>query len=248
MSKEKRKEEKIKTRKIYRYYRPFFRLVRKIAKFFKRRPTIFNLNKEPLDTNALYLSNHSGASGPLVLSLYMPIFIIPWGAHEMVGNYRTRWKYLYYVFYQQKLKYKKFKSFMIATFFAIISKMLYRGMQLIPTYQDLRFKNTLNHSINVLNKGLSILIFPEDSTDGYDDVIKSFNAGFVLLAERYYKETKKDLPIYPLYFLKRKNAYVIGPKQSVSTLLDKGMNRDEIANHFKNITNNLGEYLDKKEI
>ncbi len=54
--------------------------------------------------------------------------------------------------------------------------------------------------------------------------------------------------IYPLYFLKRKNAYVIGKKEYVSTLLEKGMSRDKIANHFKNITNNLGEYLDKKEI
>lgn len=243
MDKQQRREQRKKTRKIYRYYRPFFRLVRKIAKLFKRKPLIFNLNKEPLDSNAIYLANHSGASGPLTLSLYMPIFIIPWGAHEMVGNYRSRWKYLYYVFYQQKLKYSKFKSFVIATLFAIISKMLYRGMQLIPTYQDLRFKNTLNHSIDVLNMGLSVLIFPEDSNDGYLDVITSFNAGFVLLGERYYKETGKDIPIYPLYYQKRKNAFVIGEKVNIGELIKQGMSREEIAEYYKDKTNHIGDYL-----
>lgn len=242
------RKEKAKTKKIYHHYRPFFRLIRRIVMFFKPRPKIYNSNKEHLDKNALYISNHSGASGPLVLCLYMPVFIIPWGTHEMVGNYRTRWKYLYYVFYQQKLKYNKVKSFIIATIFAIFSKMLYKGMQLIPTYADLRFKITLRHSIDVLNEGLSILIFPENSSNGYDEVIKSFNAGFVLLAERYNKETKKDLPIYPLYFLKRKNAYFIGEKQCISTFLDKGMSREEIADHFKNIINNLGEYLNKEAL
>lgn len=230
-------------RKIKTAYRPFFRTVRKIVMLFKKRPLIIDLNKEPLDKNAIYISNHSGASGPLTLSLYMPIFIVPWGAHEMVGNYRSRWRYLYYVFYQQKLGYKKFKSFIIATLFALISRMLYRGMQLIPTYQDVQLKSTIKHSVKVLNKGVSILIFPEDSTTGYHQELTSYNGGFVLLHEQYMRTHNIDLPIYPIYYSKDLNALIIGEKEYVTAKKEAGMKRQDIAEHFKDVTNELGKQL-----
>ena len=131
----------------------------KIAKLFKKKPKIYNLNDEELE-KGIIASNHSAASGPLTLSLYFPVFFVPWGTHEMTENYKNRWNYLYHIFYTQKLGYGKFKSFILATLFGVISKMLYNGMQLIPTYSDINLKHTINLSIAHLEKGNSILIFP----------------------------------------------------------------------------------------
>lgn len=233
-------------RKFRTKYGPIFRPFRGLVKLFKKSPVIVDLNDEPVEKNAIFLSNHSGASGPMTLSLYMPTFIVPWGTYEMVGNYPTRWKYLYYVFYQQKIGYKKFKSFILATLLAVISKMLYRGMQLIPTYQDLRLSYTIKNSMDALDAGIGILIFPEDSSTGYFDELTSYNGGFALLHERYYKQKNIDIPIYPLYYSKKHNALYIGKKEYVKPLYDRNLTRDEIAEHFKNVTNEYGAMLFEK--
>ncbi|NLB49605.1 MAG: hypothetical protein GX807_02180 [Erysipelotrichia bacterium] len=232
-----------KQRKIHTSYRPFFRFVRKIAKAFKKKPKALDLNKSAVEEPAIYISNHSGASGPLTLSLYIHKFIVPWGTYEMVGNYLERWKYLYYVFYQQKLGYKKAKSWILATLFGIISKMLYRGMQLIPTYRDIRFKTTISQSLRFLRKKSSVLIFPEDSTTGYHEQLLRYNLGFIFLSETYYKETGIDLPVYPVRYSKQKNMYIIGEKDYVNKYLLQGKSREEVAEIFKDTTNVLGEMI-----
>ncbi len=217
-------------------------LLVKFVRLFKKEPKVINLNDEDFETGII-ISNHSAASGPMTLALYFPVFFIPWGTYEMKENYRTRWRYLYYIFYQQKIGYNKFKSFMLATLFAIISRMLYNGMQLIQTYPDLRFLKTIKESIDHLEHGNNILIFPEDSETGYHEKILKYNEGFVFLSQSYYKKHQQDLPIYPIYYHKRLAALIIGKKQYVNELFQKGLSREQIAEHFKNVTNELAETL-----
>lgn len=45
---------------------------------------------------------------------------------------------VYHVFYRKKQWGSPLKSFLIATPFCVISKMLYKGAELIPTYKDIR--------------------------------------------------------------------------------------------------------------
>lgn len=73
----------------------------------------------------------------------------------MTEKYTVRWKYLYHVFYTQKLGYNKFSAFILATLFGVISKMLYNGMQLISTYPNVKFRNTINVSIEHLKKEIA---------------------------------------------------------------------------------------------
>jgi 1-acyl-sn-glycerol-3-phosphate acyltransferase len=230
-------------RKIKTKHGFIFSIVKTIVRIFKKKPKIYNLNEEESFEKGIIISNHSAASGPMTLSLYFPTFFVPWGTHEMTENYIKRWKYLYYTFYQKKLGYKKFKSFMIATLFAIISRMLYNGMQLIPTYVDIRYRNTIQRSIEHLETGNSVLIFPEDSNDGYLEKTKKYNNGFVYLCQKYYEKNKVDLPIYPIYFHKRLNAFIIGKKEYIQDKLVNDNSREQIAKHFKDITANLDDQL-----
>jgi hypothetical protein len=136
--------KKFKKAKKQDQFNLFVRMVRRILMTFKTRPTII-LNDNPLPDKAIYIANHSGAAGPLTISMYFPIHLVPWGAHPMSEHYFKRWQYLYHVFYRQKLKYSKVRSWILATLFGIISKALYNGVQLIPTYTDLRLKK--NHEL-----------------------------------------------------------------------------------------------------
>lgn len=116
-------------------------------KLFKRKPKIINLSDQPLADKAIYLSNHAGAHGAMIYEMYFPKRLTPWGAHEMCGNFRERWNYLYHVFYRQKLHWNKFSAFVVATLFAPISILLYRGVGLIGTYTDARFIETLKKQL-----------------------------------------------------------------------------------------------------
>lgn len=224
---------------------PFFEKFKAAFRLFKKEPSIVDLSGKQ-EGARLFIANHSAANGPLTYELYFPYRFTPWGAHEMCGGYRERWHYLYDVFYQQKLHYSKAVSFLIATPFALISRLLYSGAELIPTYRDMRMKNTFSKSIEILKREKNILIFPENSSDGYHDVLKEYHAGFVKLAKFFYKRAGRDVPICTVYFSGRENRMVIDKPVYLHELIAKyGFKTDfEIAEYFKNRTNQLKlEYM-----
>lgn len=224
-----------KTKKGYEYKirlkRGFcMRCLKVFLKIFKRRPQFINQSGGELEGKAIYLSNHSGADGPLTYELYFPLIYTGWGAHEMFGTLKERWNYLYHVFYRQKLHWGKLRAFFVATVFSPISKRLYRGIGLIPTYTDGRFISSVKISCRILDTGNPILIFPEDSTDGYLNPPQAFNQGFIAMAKLYYKMRKVDLPVYTAYLLnEKKRKMVVGKPMFVNQLLSEGKTEDEIC-------------------
>ncbi len=217
----------------------FITTLKAFLRVFKKKPVIHQM-VTPLPNVGIYIANHSGASGPFNLSLHFPILLVPWGAYPMTEGYSKRWKYLYHVFYQQKLGYTKFKSFLISTPFALISKLLYNGISVIPTYQDIRLRQTIKASIEHLQVGNSLLIFPEDSKEGYHDVMTHFNGGFVYLAIQYYEQCGIDLPIIPIYYDSFRKKMVIDNIEYIQPLIQKGMSREDIAEYFRKHLNQIG--------
>lgn len=238
--------EKMKKQKIQKLEKsgPVISIVMFILRIFKKKPVI--VGNIDLPNLAIYVSNHSGAAGPFTLSLYFPKLFVPWGAHPMTEGYPSRWKYLYHVFYRRKLKYGKCSAFLLATLFGLISKRLYVGMHVIPTYEDIRIRKTMEESFAHLVAGNSVLVFPEDSSEGYAEIIEKYQAGFVILAKSYLAKMKVDLPIIPVYLSKQKNIILIGNPEKVGPMLEKGMTREAIAEHFRERTNALvNEYRAK---
>ncbi len=215
----------------------FIRLIKFIIRKIRTAPQLI-FSEEELPCEAIYIANHSGAAGPLTLSVYFPVVLVPWGAYPMTRNYISRWKYLYNVFYRQKLKYSKPKSFLLATLFGIISKLLYTGVSLIPTYPDIRLKHTINESIAHLDNHNSLLIFPEDSTNGYNQVVDSFHSGFVFLAEKYYSKRQVHIPIIPVLYNQEEQKIIIG-KQYILPDFKKIKDRKTLADEFRKILNSL---------
>ncbi len=212
----------------------FFNFLKKIVRLFKKKPTFIYLdkNKEIAD-RSIIIANHSAAKGPMTYELFFPKYYIPWGTYEMNGGYRDRWKYLYYVFYQQKLHLGKFKSFIVATLFALFSKMLYRSVGLISTYKDNRIFSTFSKSFKVLDENISILIYPEDSSHGYFDMPIEYFQGFASLSKLYFKKSKIDVPIYNVYFSKKTNKMIIDKPLYINKMLAEKKDMKEIAEIFR---------------
>ena len=222
---------------------PLLRLLVVIMRKFKKKVTITRLFEGNYERTAMFVSNHSGASGPMNLTIYFQEFFRPLGTYEMVGNYKERWNYLYHIFYQKKLKYSKKKSFILATLLAIISRILYYDIGLIPTYPDARFISTIKKCTKALKDGQSILIFPEDSSQEYAQQISKFFAGFVVIARKYYEASGIDIPIYPMYFSKARLRIIVGEKVFIQPLIQQGMNDDEIADYFRLKVNEYGRMI-----
>lgn len=230
----KKKEYKLKLKRG-----KLFELFKKFISIFKRKPKLINLSGEKLKEKAIYLSNHAGAGGPLAYELYFPTRITNWGAHEMMGGYRSRWKYLYHVFYRQKLHWGRFRSFIVATLFAPISILCYRAIGLIPTYTDSRFYSTVKSSCRILDENSALLIFPEDSSKGYQEPPVSFYRGFVTMSRLYKNMRNEDVPVYVCYYSAKARSCVVSKPIYVNAMLESGMTQEQVADEALKINHGI---------
>ncbi len=236
-----KKEKKFKVPKrkqpIYKCFKPIMRL------FFKK-PRIINLAGD-LAEKSIVVANHSAKSGPPSLDLHFPVATCKWGAYQMLGNYRSRRRYLKDVLYIQKCGKKPLPSAIISSILAVPSPWIYKGMRMMASYPDGRLMQTIRNSVEVLDANYSVMIYPENSNDGYKDVLTEFFPGFVMLAERYYRLRGEDLPVYPVYYHIKKRIMVIGKPMYVQEMVKEGLDRYQIAERFKDAVNQL--YFDHVE-
>jgi hypothetical protein len=166
----------------------------------------------------------------------------------MLGNYKMRKAYLRDVLYIQKCHKKPgFGTSLKASLLAVVSPLAYKGMRVMATYPDTRFTNTVRNSVKVLDAGYSVMIYPENSNEGYEEVLSEFFPGFVMLSNVYYKHSGEDLPVYPVYYSVKKRIMVIGKPLFVQEMSRAGMGRDEISARLCEEVNNLYyEYVEKE--
>ena len=143
------------------------------------------------------------------------------------------------VLYIQKNGVNKFKATLKAGFEAIFSIFIYKGMKILPSYPDARLIKTLKYSMNMLNAGYAVSVYPEDSNKGYFKEMTHFFPGFVMLAQQYYKTTGEDLPVFPVYYGRKKKKIVVGTPLYVQDFVNQGLDREEIAEKFRLEVNQL---------
>lgn len=223
--------------------KPFFRFIKCMIRIFKRKPEYVYLGETP-ENACIYISNHSTASGPATYELYFPTPMRFWGTYEMCGNFKSRWKYLNHTYFHRKKKRNKLTSFFLATILTPIMALFYKGMRIMPTYPDLRLTKTFNESIAELKNGVSILIFPENSSDGYHDILTEYYGGFWLLAKRYNETTGNDINIVNMYYHKKSNRVIVSEPRSYLELSERFRDRDELTKFFCDDANGLyTEYI-----
>lgn len=225
--------KKVKTKeqkRWYKNYKAFLRLTHK-------KPQYIYLG-EKIDKPSIILSNHVGTIAPLALELYWDVPFRFWGAGEMNDSFKSMYKYQSRVYFHEKKKMPLFLARLYCLLATPLTWWFYKGLDLISTYKDARFKRTLTQSIETLKNGKSLVIFPEMSINGYTDELKGFYAGFVVLCRLCLKEGI-DVPIFPAYYKKKENVYVFGKKIDFSDLLKQGLGRDEIAQYICDKANEL---------
>lgn len=218
---------------------PFWRFLSSIIRIFTKKPKYVFLGEEFKD-QSLYVSNHVGAKVPLALELYFPKLFRFWGVHSMNDNFKARYKYLSITYFHEKKHINKTLARIIAVVATPVLGVFYWGIRLLPTYNDARLIPTIRKSIDILKENQSIVIFPEDSSTGYHDVLTHYFPGFVLLAKKAFQQGI-DLDIYNMYFQKKHRRFIVDKPIKYSELIKQNISGEEIAEMFRIRANELGQ-------
>ena len=226
--------------------KPWFRFIKKIMRLFIK-PTEFIYLDKKINEPTIILSNHVGTSAPLAFELYGNLPFRFWGAYEMNSGLVKLYKYQTRVYYHEK----KHWNLHLARLFCLIASpltyMFYRGINLISTHKDIQFRHTITESIETLESGKSVIIFPEISDKGYLDVLEGFHPGFTMLGSILLRKGK-DVPITVAYYRKKEKRYVVDKPIMLSELFAQGATREDIAKALCDRCNELGQMdLNNKE-
>lgn len=224
---------KAKKRKLY------FRILKKLMSGRYKEPRFVYLGEE-ITSGGLILSNHEGTDAPMSLEMYLDRPLRMWGASEMNSGLIQLYKYQTRVYYHEKKHWNLHLARLFCLLASPLTLLFYSGLELISTYRDTRLVKTMRESVNAIKDGDNIVVFPEDSTNGYLPELEGFHEGFIMLAD-VCRMKGIDLPIFVTYFRKSDRTYIIDKPVLYSTLKESGMSREEIAKHLCDRCNELGK-------
>jgi hypothetical protein len=202
---------------------------------------------EKFSNSSIIISNHEGTDAPMSMELYCDKPIRFWGAHEMNSGLVSLYKYQTKIYYHEKKHWNIHLARLFCLIASPITNLFYKGLNLISTYKDARLVKTLRESMEALKQGDNIVVFPEDSKNGYLEQLEGFFAGFAMLAEVCYKRGM-DVPIFVTYFRRKDLKYIIDAPIKYSELAKGGATRADIAKRLLDRCNELGRMtFDKSE-
>ena len=228
-----------KQKKFKQKRKLWYRGIKTIVKIRYKEPRFVYLGEKPT-TSSIILSNHEGTDAPMSLEIYCDFPIRMWGTAELNSGLRRLYAYQTKVYYHEKKHWNLFGARAFCLLASPLTNLFYKGLNLISTYKDGRLKTTIKESIDALRNGENIVIFPENSEDGYLAELKGFYAGFVLLAEKCLKEGI-DVPIYVSYYKIKEKVYVFSKPEKFSEIKEKFPKREDLTNYLLEKCNALGK-------
>ena len=224
-----------KNKNVKKERKLWFNFVKKIMRVFIKKSEFVYLG-DKITNGGIIISNHEGTSAPLAFELYTEHPIRFWGAHEMNSGLIKMYKYQTRVYFHEKKHWNLHLARLYCLVASPLTNMFYKGLNLISTYKDYRFRNTLKQSIEAINRGNNIVIFPEISDKGYLKELEGFHGGFVLLFRQCIKNGI-DPDVFISYYKKEEKKYIIDKPVKVSQLLSLNLPEEELLNMLFNRCN-----------
>lgn len=159
----------------------------------------------PVDEPAVFICNHSGITGPVLMTLDFKRRHMTWMVacamdKEKVANFAY-----HDILFGEARKRKGFWR-LLSNMFRILLPPLLKHEPVIPVYHDNNIVKTFKQSVRELSDGNDLVIFAE-SPERYTPYINHLQTGFVDLAKLYYRRSGKRINFYPVY-IEKKNAVI----------------------------------------
>ncbi len=166
-------------------------------------------NRNPI----VFLGNHAEIYGPIASALCFPFRVRFWVISKMMYNKKEVRQYLY----ENTFSKKTFLPLIIRKFLAWIlgwlSVNVMNALRAIPVYRDspMKLRQTLRESLEALETGENLMIFPEHPDGKYvKGGISELSPGFLMLAEAWWKKSEKKLRIMPVFANRQKRTFSFG--------------------------------------
>jgi 1-acyl-sn-glycerol-3-phosphate acyltransferase len=147
---------------------------------------------------AILVCNHLGTYGPLSVMSSLPVTLHPWVAHEVTELDKAAER-IRRDFVERELHLGPPVSRWVSGLIARICVALMRKLDVVPVYdQSRRIRITVERSVQLLEQGRSLLVFPEDPDVPGDEVMGELRTGFLHVARLFYARTKRAVAILPV--------------------------------------------------
>ena len=171
-------------------------IVRFLVRVFYRKPQLEGLEHLP-DGPCVIVGNHARMNGPIIANLYIPGDRAIWCNEEMM-HLKEVPAYAYKDFWSQKPRYIRWFYRIMSYLIAPLAVCIFNNGLCIGVYRDLRIMATLRESVEKLQEGYRIIIFPEQDVY-HNGIVWDFQIGFTNVARMYAKKTGKELLFVPMY-------------------------------------------------
>ncbi|MDD5016754.1 MAG: hypothetical protein PHO15_01480 [Eubacteriales bacterium] len=159
----------------------------------------------------VFVFNHGEIYGPIAAMVFLPYDVRPWILDSMLDKKETA-RHMYEGTFSKIRWLPSFLGRFIAKAISPVVVWALCSFEPIPVYRGKPRSviKTFSLSIECLNAGDSILLFPENPEETYQEEVSAFYTGFANLGRLYYKKDGKKLTFYPVYASKRHRVLRIG--------------------------------------
>ena len=218
----------------------FFRLIRRIVLRLSPKYTLYGTENLP-DEPCVIVGNHSQMYGPLAGELYMPRPHYIWCIGEMM-NRREVPAYAFQDFWSGKPRWTYWFWHLASHAIAPLAAYVLSHAHTIPVYRDARVMTTFRKSVEYLQAGADIVIFPE-SAEPYNHIVTQFQSHFADLAKLYYRRTGKTLCFVPMYVAPKLGKICFGAPVRHNPETPDGEERERICLAMMNAITDLAVSL-----
>lgn len=160
------------------------------------------------DGPAVVVGNHAQLHGPISAELYFPGAHYIWCAGQMMELKEVP-GYAFEDFWSFKPRrshwYYKLASYLIAP----LSVLIFNNAHTIPVHRDHRLIRTFKATVQCLQEGAKVVIFPEHNKR-YNNIVYEFENKFIDVARFYSKATGQALSFVPMYLAPNLRKAVLG--------------------------------------
>lgn len=208
-----------------------YRFLANIVKLFYGKKEFIGVENLP-DAPSLIIGNHAQIHGPLACELYFPAKKKIWCIGNMM-NLKEVPSYAYEDFWSMKPKWIRWLFKIISYLIAPICAFALKNADTIGVYKDARLIHTYRESMDYLNEGNHVIIFPENRDD-YNEIINEFQDKYIDLARLYYNKYKVALAFVPMYNAARIKKIIIGKPIYYNPNINIEEQRKIINDYLKN--------------
>lgn len=224
---------------------PGFRLVKWILRLVYLKMQVVGAENLP-DEPCIIAGNHTQMNGPIACELYFPIERYTWCSAEML-HVKEVPDYAFRDFWSRKPLSVRWLYRIFSYLVAPLAAFVLSNANTIGVRRDARIMSTFRETLERLQEGASIVIFPEEEVE-YNNILYNFQEGFVDVARLYHKKTGREISFVPLYIAPALKTMYIGKPIRYCAANDPAGERRRICDYLMQEITDMARALPRHRV